>query len=116
VLQLSDTGNELCDNSNEPYVRLERFHGLVHGEPRELLAIKHGCCKDLASGAMLSRRKSSFPSKDDSHRIRAWVSYSQKRVSYTPQPRQDSLGNSGDPNARVAFAGENKDGIDGHRH
>jgi len=116
VLQLSDTRNELCDNSNEPYVRLERFHDLVHGEPRELLAIKHGCCKDLASGAMLSRRKSPFPSKDDSHRIRAWVSYSQKRVSYTPQPRQDSLGNSGDPNARVAFAGENKDGIDGHRH
>jgi hypothetical protein len=37
------------------------------------------------------------------------VSYSQKRVSYTSQPRQDSLGNSGDPNARVAFAGENKD-------
>jgi len=65
---------------------------------------------------MLSRRKSPFPSKDDSHRIRAWVSYSQKRVSYAPQPRQDSLGNSGDPNARVAFAGENKDGIDGHRH
>jgi len=26
-----------------------------------------------------------------------------------PQPRQYSLGNSGDPNARVAFAGENKD-------
>jgi hypothetical protein len=26
-----------------------------------------------------------------------------------PQPRQDSLGNSGDPNARVAFAGENRD-------
>jgi hypothetical protein len=60
VLQLSDTRNELCDNSNEPYVRLERFHGLVHGEPGELLAIKHGCCKDLASGAMLSRRKSLF--------------------------------------------------------
>jgi hypothetical protein len=38
VRQLSDTRNELSDNSNEPYVRLERFHGLVHGEPRELLA------------------------------------------------------------------------------
>ena len=37
------------------------------------------------------------------------MSYSQKRVSYAPQPRQDSLGNSGDPNACVAFAGENKD-------
>ena len=58
--KLFDTGNELFDNSNEPYVRLERFHGLVHGEPRELLAIKHGCCKDLAAGAMLSRRKSLF--------------------------------------------------------
>jgi len=38
VRQLSDTRNELSDNSNEPYVRLERFHGLVHGEPRELRA------------------------------------------------------------------------------
>ena len=38
VRQLFDTGNELFDNSNEPYARLERFHGLVHGEPRELLA------------------------------------------------------------------------------
>ena len=58
--QLSDTRNELCDNSNEPYVRLERFHGLAHGKPRELLAIKHGCCKGLASGAMLSRGESLF--------------------------------------------------------
>ena len=58
VLQLFDTRNELFDNSNEPYVRLERFHDLLHGEPRELLAIKHGCCKDLASGTMLSRRGS----------------------------------------------------------
>jgi hypothetical protein len=62
--QLFDTRNELFDNSNEPYVRFERFHGLVHGEPRELLAIKDGCCKDLASGATLSHRKSPFPSKD----------------------------------------------------
>jgi hypothetical protein len=38
VLQLFDTGNELFDNSTEPYVRLERFHDLVHGEPREPLA------------------------------------------------------------------------------
>ena len=44
-----------CDNSNEPYVRLERFHGLVHGEPGELLAIKHGCCEDLASGVRAIR-------------------------------------------------------------
>jgi hypothetical protein len=32
-----------------------------------------------------------------------------KECHTPPQPRQDSLGNSGDPNARVAFAGENKD-------
>jgi hypothetical protein len=67
VLQLSDTRNELCDNSNEPYVRLERFHDLVRGEPRELLAIKHGCCKDLASGAMLSFRKSLFSPAKATH-------------------------------------------------
>ena len=40
VRQLHDSGNELYDNSNESYVRLERFHGLVRGELRELLAIK----------------------------------------------------------------------------
>jgi hypothetical protein len=33
VRQLFDTGNELFDNSNEPYVRLERFRSLVHGGP-----------------------------------------------------------------------------------
>jgi len=33
VLQLFDTGNELFDNSTEPYVRLEWFRGLVHGGP-----------------------------------------------------------------------------------
>ena len=38
VRQLSDSRNELSDSSNEPYIRLERFHDLVHGEPRELLA------------------------------------------------------------------------------
>ena len=39
------------------------------------------------------------------------MSYSQKRVSYTPQPRQDFPGNSGDPNVRVAVAreGETRD-------
>ncbi len=33
----------------------------------------------------------------------------QERVLNTPHPRHDSLGNSRDPNARTALAGENKD-------
>jgi len=60
VRQLSDSGNELFDNSNEPYVRLEWSHDLAQGELRELLAITHGCHAALASGVMLSHRKPLF--------------------------------------------------------
>ena len=44
------------------------------------------------------------------------VKHSGKGVKHSPAPCQHSLGNSGDANVRVAVAGENKDGIDGHRH
>jgi len=40
----------------------------------------------------------------------------QGRVLNTRKPCQDSLGNYGDLNVRVAVAVENKGGIDGHRH
>jgi len=67
VRQLSDSRNEASDSSNESYVRLERFHDLVHGGLRERLSMKHGCRKDLASGGLCSRIGNHLPSKDDSH-------------------------------------------------
>jgi len=45
-----------------------------------------------------------------------WVLNTQGRVLNTRKPCQDAVGNSVDPNVRVAVAVENKDGIDGHRH
>ena len=43
------------------------------------------------------------------------MSYSQKRVSYTLSRVRTPI-ETGGPSARVTVAGENKDGIDGHRH
>jgi hypothetical protein len=61
--------------------------------------------------------ETSFPSEDDSHGVRAWALNIEERVLNTrTDPRQDSPRNSRDPNVPVAIAGEDKDGIDDHRH
>ena len=85
--QLYNSRNGLYNNSNEPCVRLERSHDLAQGEPRELLAITHGCHAAIASGAMLSHRKTPFPGKDDSHGVRARVLNTQERVLNTRMGR-----------------------------
>jgi hypothetical protein len=44
------------------------------------------------------------------------VKHSREGVRHPTESRQDPPGNCGDPNVQVPVAGENKDGIDGHRH
>jgi hypothetical protein len=66
---------------------------------------------------MLSYRKSPFQERMILMEFAHGVLNIQGRVLNTlTVPRQDSPGNYRDSNVQVPVAGENKDGIDGHRH